>query len=274
MIGKLADVQRFLEPAVSPANHIHSFPLIKWCITCRAKMNIHADQPRFTGDAQAAVGAARGDQDSASAVFMTIGGPHQPVRAIVIQPGDVLRLQNFHAKTLRLMAQSIREFGPIDALIEAGEIIHEDRHTDLSPHPAPLDHQRRKSFAAGINSGGQSSRAAANDDHVVKLPVGFHVQPHFFGKLRVGGFHQDRAIGENNRGNTAHPIVDPFDFLQRFRMQLHVDVVVMNPLLTQKGFGAAAVGAPIRAKHADSLISIGSGHDPAPHIFLNTLLPK
>ena len=75
--------------------------------------------------------------------------------------------------------------------------------------------------------------------------------PQFLRELTGPRLDQNRPIGENDGGDTAIAIVDPFDKLHRFGILVNVHVFVGDAVLVKKSFGAFAVSAPVRAGDND-----------------------
>src|SRR5690606_31750202 len=110
-------------------------------VTRGAKMDVDPDQARFAAHAEPLVVASGGDQHGVAAVFVPVGGAHQPVRAVCVDVHHLLRLQDLDAKALRLTPQTVGQLRAAHALVKAGEVVHLPRQPDLPADAALFDHQ-------------------------------------------------------------------------------------------------------------------------------------
>jgi hypothetical protein len=78
----------------------------------------------------------------------------------------------------------------------------------------------------------------------------------FLCQLGIARLDQDRPIGKDNGGDAAIAVVDSPDEFITFGMFIKIYVFVVNAMLIEKTFGAAAIRTPVGAIH-DDLISHG-----------------
>src|SRR5579863_4517097 len=75
----------------------------------------------------------------------------------------------FRAETRRLLAHVFDQFGALDAFRESREVFHQGGKRELSARLMAFDDQRLQVGARGVERGGVTGTAGANDDYVADV---------------------------------------------------------------------------------------------------------
>ena len=152
---------------VAAAHHRHGLAPIGCAVAGGAVVNAFADKRILAGNAQGAGRRAGGD-DHRAALKDALAGVQRldfPGKANLVH---LCQLRH-RAEALGALLHFFAQRKAIDAALEAGVVVDLLRQCHLSAGGELFQHQRGKSGTGGVQGGGVSSGAAADDDHVIDL---------------------------------------------------------------------------------------------------------
>ena len=125
----------------------------------------HAEQRFLAGHAQVPGGRAHREDDGARLVRLVadgdrLDGPVQGDRVDVLHP-------QVGAEAQRLLAHLVHQFGPGDAVAEAGVVLHLGGGHQRAAELGALEHQRLQLGAGRVDGRRVAGRTGADDDHVM-----------------------------------------------------------------------------------------------------------
>ena len=261
LLGELGEEDALFARRVAAADDQHFLVAVEGAVAGGAEVHAGADEVVLAGDLQPPVGGAQ--SPAARHSCRTPSRPRcftQRYSLVHRDPGDLLRLQDLDAEALSLEAEAVGELGAGDAFGEAGKVVQALGDPHLPTDAAALDDQRLDPFARGVEGGGQPGRPAADDDQVVEAVLGRGLQPQLGRQLGVGRLNQRGAVFEDERGDDLLAVVDLLDQGEAVLVHLHVDEVVVDPLLPEELLRHLAVAAPEGAIQLD--ISVCQLHPP------------
>ena len=126
-----------------------------------------ADQLLLVGQTQPARGGAAGD-DQSLRVHLMLAEVKQKRTLAEIDAGEV-RHAIFGAETLRLLAHVLDQLRAQNSFGKAGEILDQRGQRKLAAGLVAFDDQRFQVGARGVEGGGVSGTAGADDDDVAEF---------------------------------------------------------------------------------------------------------
>ena len=139
-------------------------------VTGRAGRDAAADQPLLVRQVQVAGRGPGGQHDRPGPVLHAVDGDRLD-RAAQVDGLGVHGLQ-VGAETLGLLADLRHQLGALDALREAGEVLHLGGGHQRAAVGVALEHQRLQFGAGQIDRRGVAGGTGADDDHVVAPVLG------------------------------------------------------------------------------------------------------
>ena len=130
----------------------------------RAGTDTATAQPGLALEPKPQSGGARGDDDRLPPVFRAAGpDPKRPRREV--DPIDV-DVDDLRAESLRLGAEGGHQLGALDAVREARIVLDVARDHELTAGGGACQHDRLEIRPCGVDRGGQSGWARADDDEL------------------------------------------------------------------------------------------------------------
>jgi hypothetical protein len=159
--GKAGEEERLFHGRVAAAHHGNLLAAEEEAVAGGATGDAVADQRLFARQAQPAGAGARGDDQRARRNFASRGLEPEGIYIQIhrVQMGQL----EVSAEAGGLLLHVVDQFGALDALRPAGKVFHLGGHRELSAGLVALQNQRVKSGAGGVDGGGESGAAGAED---------------------------------------------------------------------------------------------------------------
>src|SRR6266852_2038670 len=150
---------------ISAAYHGYWFAAEKVSVACSARGNAVAHEVALGRKPEEARRGARGNDQRLGFIRFLAG---DNLKRAAAEDNFTHRARfEFGAEPFRLLAHVVNQLGPQNTLGETGVIFNHGGQGELAAGFVAIDHQGLEVGASGIDCGGESGAAAANDDDVM-----------------------------------------------------------------------------------------------------------
>ena len=167
LLGNTGQGQGIRRGGVAAAHHRHGLAPIGRAVAGGAVVNAFADKRFLAGNAQG-TGRRAGGDDHRAALKDALAGVQRldpPGKANLVH---LCQLRH-RAEALGALLHFFAQRKAVDAAFKAGIVVDLLRQRHLPAGGELFQHQRGKSGTGGVQGGGVSGGAAADDDHIIDL---------------------------------------------------------------------------------------------------------
>ena len=125
-----------------------------------------SDEGLLGGQAEPAGRGTAGDDEGAGVDFLVAVAEVEQEGVLAEVGGDEMAEAEFGAEARGLLAHVLDELGPLDALGKAGEVFDQGGDGELATGLVSFEDERLEVGARGIDGGGESGAAGAEDDGI------------------------------------------------------------------------------------------------------------
>ena len=163
--GEPGEEGGLLHRGVATADHDDVLVAEEEAVAGRARGHAAADEPLLVGQVQVAGGGPGGEHDRAGAMHLAVDRHRLDVAGQV----DAVHVDRPQVGTeaFGLLADLGHQLGTLDALREAGEVLHLGGGHQRAAVLVALEDQRVQLRAGQVDRGGVAGRSGADDDDVV-----------------------------------------------------------------------------------------------------------
>ena len=170
LLGHAAQQQGVGGSGIAAAHHGHGLAPVEHAVTGRAVVDAPAQPGLLVRHAQGA-GVGSGGQEDRPAPEVAVGGMGYLNLAGQVQGQDLAEL-GLRAEALGLGLHLLAQGEAVDALVEAGVVVHLLGQRNLAAGGELLQHHGGETRPGAVEGGGVSGGAAADNQYIIELVHG------------------------------------------------------------------------------------------------------